>query len=130
MTNGYQLKDSGHRQVFDSGAQRDREVGKGRYDLISPLMLKRLADVLEKGSIKYSSRNWELGMPMSRCIDSASRHIHQYLEGQREEDHLTQGLCNLMFAIHIEEQIMRGNLPKELNDLPNYLPKDNNGSGV
>ena len=122
----YDLKDSGHRQVFGSGAQRDRQVGKGRYDLCSPLAQKRLADIFEAGARKYSDRNWEKGIPLSRFIDSAMRHIFQYLEGRRDEDHLGQGFWNLGAAIHTEEMIERGLLSASLNDLPNYIRKDTN----
>lgn len=125
----YELKDSGNRQTFGSGAQRDREVGKGRYDLVTPLAMKRLADIWEKGSLKYSARNWEKGMPLSRYVDSAMRHLFQFLEGRRDEDHAGQSAWNLLCLIHTEECINRGLLPKELNDLPNYLCANTNTSG-
>lgn len=123
MSKNYDLKDSGHRQVFTTGAQRDRQVGKGRYDLISPIALKRLADILEKGAIKYSERNWEKGMNISRFIDSAMRHLSQYIEGRRNEDHLGQAAWNLHSALHGEEMIERGLWLKELYDIPCYINK-------
>jgi hypothetical protein len=86
----YVTKDSGHRQVFETGAQRDRQEGKGRYDLLPAAAIKRLADIFERGAIKYSDRNWEKGMNLSRYVDSAMRHLFQYLEGRRDEDHLGQ----------------------------------------
>jgi len=73
------LKDSGDRQSFESGAVRDIQVGKGRFDLISPFALLRIARVYEKGALKYAARNWEKGMPYGRFIDSALRHITQYM---------------------------------------------------
>lgn len=51
------LKDSGEREKFDSGMVRDQRTGKGRFDLISPIALRRLAVIYEKGAIKYESRN-------------------------------------------------------------------------
>jgi len=119
----YQLKDSGHRRVFITGAQRDRAFGKGRYDLLSPAAIKRVADIFEKGAIKYSERNWEQGMPLSRFIDSALRHTFQYLEGKRDEDHAGQAAWNLLCLIHTEEMMARGVLPKSLDDLPNHIEK-------
>ena len=118
------MKDSGKREHFDTGAVRENAPDKGRYDLISPIMLKRLALVMERGAKKYSSRNWEMGMPLHRYIDAALRHISQYLEGMRDEDHLGQAIFNVMACIHTEELIKRGVLPKELNDLPNYITKE------
>ena len=116
----YTTKDSGVRQTFDTGSQRDSRTNKGRYDLISPIAIRRLAGVYERGAIKYDARNWEKGQPLSRYVDSALRHIFQYLEGSRDEDHVAQALWNLVAIIHTETMIERGKLPKELNDLPNY----------
>lgn len=116
----YEMKDSGERRQFDTGAQRDRAKGKGRYDLISPIALQRLAVVLEKGALKYEDRNWEKGMPMSVFLDSGLRHLFQYLEGSRDEDHLGQAMFNVMAAMHTEECINnQGTLPASLYDVPN-----------
>jgi hypothetical protein len=105
---------------FSSGAKRDSNLGKGAYELISPLALARLAKVYERGAVQKGARNWEKGFPMSRGMQSAIRHIFQYLEGMRDEDHLAQAAWNLFAVLHFEECIERGTLPKSLNDLPNY----------
>ena len=117
----HKMEDSGKRENFSTGAMRENASDKGRYDLISPIMLKRLAIVMERGAKKYYDRNWEKGMPLYRYIDAALRHTNQYLEGMRDEDHLAQAIFNLMACIHTEEMIKRGVLPKELDDLPNYV---------
>lgn len=36
-------KDSGKREEFDTGARRDIRVGKGRYDLLSPIAWEKVA---------------------------------------------------------------------------------------
>ena len=110
--NDFTLRDSGKREGFGGGAVRDVRTGKGRYDLISPFALKRLALVYERGCIKYSPRNWEKGMPFSRCLDSAIRHIQQFLEGDTVEDHLAQAAWNLFAVMHFQRT------KPELNDLP------------
>lgn len=112
------MDDSGSRVQYDSGAQRERAEGKGRYDLISPRALKRLAIVMEKGAKKYAARNWEKGMPLSNYLDSALRHLNQYLEGMRNEDHLGHAMFNIMALIHTEEEINEGFLPESLLDIP------------
>lgn len=99
----YGMKDSGERENFESGAVRDRRDGKGRFDLISPFALKRLALVYEKGAKKYADRNWEKGIPASRCLDSALRHLNQYLAGHKDEDHLAQCAFNIFAVMHFEE---------------------------
>jgi len=119
-----EVKDSGKRQNFSTGSVRDTRDGKGRYDLITPIALQRLAKHYENGAIKYASRNWEKGQELSRYFDSTIRHLYNYLEGKRDEDHLAAALWNIAAMIHTEEMIERGLLPKELSDLPNYLKKE------
>ena len=55
-------------------------------------------------------------MAISRCIDSAKRHIDQYIMGMKDEDHLSAAVWNLLCIIHFEELGMT-----YLNDLPCYL---------
>lgn len=116
--------DSGKRQDFPTGSRRDTREGKGRYDLLSPLALRRLALVMERGAAKYGDRNWEKGQPLSRYLDSAIRHVFAYLAGDRSEDHLAQAEWNLHAAIHTEEMVSRGGLPATLYDLPEYGKED------
>jgi hypothetical protein len=119
-----EVKDSGKRQEFKTGSKRDTNEGKGRFDLITPLGLMRIAKHYENGSKKYGDRNWELGQNICRYLDSAIRHIYRHIEGDRSEDHLAAGAWNLLAAIHTEEMIERGNLPRDLDDRPNYIKKD------
>lgn len=122
----FTTKDSGKRRKFSTGAVRDVNEEKGRYELISPIMIERLAKLLQCGAIKYKSRNWERGMELSVYMDSGMRHLFKFLEGHRDEDHLVAAIWNLQALLHIEEMINRGLLPKELYDLPNYVPKKMN----
>ena len=115
------LEDSGERIQYDSGAMREPENGRGRYDLISPIALKALAIHMERGAKKYDNRNWEKGMPLSRHLNSALRHLQKYLEGSRSEDHLSASIYNSMAITHVLEMTARSALPAELNDLPNYM---------
>lgn len=110
--------DSGQREQHSSGAIRDIRAGKGRFDLLPTRAIRRVAGVYERGAIKYAARNWEKGMPMSRYMDSALRHLYQYLEGQRDEDHLAQAAFNVLAMIDHEERLAAGQLPAEFDDLP------------
>lgn len=114
------------REVSPSGAVRDSQEGKGRFDLISPLALKELALVCEKGAATYAPRNWEAGMEVSRMFSSALRHLSQALARQEDEPHLAHAMWNCMAAIHTLEMIKRGRLPPELDDRPDYQRKMNN----
>ncbi len=122
----YITKDSGERRKFNTGAQRDVVDGKGRYDLISPIMIERLAKLLQRGAEKYNDRNWEKGMPLSVYMDSGMRHLFKFLEGHRDEDHLIAAIWNLQALLHIEEMVKRGVLSEELLDLPNYVRNEPN----
>ena len=109
-------KDSGKRQEFETGAVRDTADDKPRLVLIPPTALRRLGMVYLRGEKKYSARNWEKGMPYSRFLDSALRHLNSYIEGKRDEDHLSQAVFNIFAIIHFEETGRT-----ELDDLPRYI---------
>lgn len=115
--NDYDVKDSGQRQTFTTGAQRDCEQDKGRYDLLPCRALQRIARHFEKGAKKYDARNWEKGMSISRYLDSALRHAFGYMEGKDDEDHLVAAAWNLLCALDTESRIKEGVLPKDLMDL-------------
>ncbi len=115
---GFVIKDSGKREHFETGAQRDTQEGKGRYDLLSHHAARRKALVYEKGAVKYEARNWEKGMQISRMFSSTLRHLFQYMAGDRTEDHLGQAGFGVDGMIHIEEEVLAGKLPAELHDLP------------
>ena len=75
------MNDGGERISYGKGmAVREPSEGKGRYDLLSPFATRRLAKWYELGAQKYAPRNWERGMPFSRYIDSAKRHIEKDLD--------------------------------------------------
>lgn len=114
------VKDSGEREVFDTGAKRDTRLGKGRFDLIPPTMLDRLAKIYEAGAVKYGEHNYRKGMPLSRIMDSAIRHINKYRLGCRDEDHIGQAIWNLSAIIEIQYLIKAGKLDPALDDLDIY----------
>lgn len=130
MTDGSALPDSGHRVGFSTGAHREMAPGKGRYDLISPIAMAELAKLLEKGALKYSTRdedgnviesgerNWERGLPLHSFVDSGMRHLSQLIAGNTDEDHAVAVMWNMMAFVHTRELIANGQLPKELDDLP------------
>jgi hypothetical protein len=108
------VMDSGKREAFNTGSVRDTRIGKGRYDLLPFSALDRLARHYENGAVKYGDRNWELGQPLGRYIDSALRHLSKWMRGMSDEDHLAAAAWNILGCIHTEEQIQSGKLDKEL----------------
>lgn len=147
------IKDSGNRTEFETGAVRDIQQGKGRFDLM-PLdvmsevfavefadefeegsiadVLKSIADFrrtgnerwlciaiahysqavhvdlpklmldvakhFENGALKYGEHNWQKGIPVSRYIDSALRHLMKDCCGMSDENHEAAFVWNLMCA--------------------------------
>jgi len=121
------IQDSGKRQEFDTGSVRDTRSGKGRFDLVTPFALRRVARHYEGGSVKYGDRNWEKGQPIMRYLDSAERHINDLkaalLLGEQSEDHAAAIAWNMMGFMHTEEMLKIGRLPKELDDRPEPYKK-------
>lgn len=107
-----EIKDSGNRAEFSSGAVRDLGEGKGRCDLLPACALLRLARHYEAGAKKYQERNWEKGIPAHSFLDSALRHIFKYMDGAKDEDHLIAALWNLCGLVWVEEK------QPELMDIP------------
>lgn len=103
-----QVKDSGARAEFSTGSVRDTAIGKGRYDLLPFLAIKRVAKHYENGAIKYVERNWEKGQPVPRMLDSAMRHLAQAMAGMQDEDHLAAAAWNILGVIEFEERIEIG----------------------
>lgn len=100
----------------DGKAIREPSTGKGRFDLVTPFGLMRLAKWYELGAQKYSDRNWEKGMPFSRYVDSAMRHLVKYIMGMTDEDHLAAAAWNILCIIHHEELGQT-----DLDDMPHYM---------
>lgn len=116
------LKDSGSRQEFKSGSQRDNASGKGRFDLLPFYALFRLAKIYEVGALKYLPNNWRKGQPLSRYLDSAFRHLVKGAAGWKDEDHFAQAMWNIAGIIETQKMIELGKLPPELNDLNDFIP--------
>jgi len=106
VTDKFVTKDSGARQQFESGMQRDTQDGKARFDLLFPLnvpydaqFMTRVAELLARGAEKYESRNWEQAEgdeELERFKASAFRHLMQWVAGDEDEDHAAAVVFNLL----------------------------------
>lgn len=116
------------RTTYKTGAQRgssvageSRDVSKltPRYDLISPIALRRLAETHAEGADRYGQYNWRAGMPFTDTLNHCLAHINAYLTGDKSEDHLAHAAWNLFALMHFEET------HPEMNDLKvdDYKPK-------
>jgi len=89
--------------VFATGAVRSRDADHVRFDLITPIGLRRLAETCAEGARKYGEHNWTKGIPASQMLNHAVRHIYLYLEGDTSEDHLAHAAWNILGVCHFEE---------------------------
>ena len=120
-----QLKDSGSRREFGTGAVRDRGTGKGAFQLLPTHGLLLAAQQMERGAAKYSARNWEKGMPLSEFFNSADRHMRKFISGYDDEPHLAAAIWNLLCLAEGQERVKQGLWPKEFDDIPTtYAGKD------
>jgi len=117
-------KSYGQERSFLTGAVRDNNTGKGRFDLLPVLSLFRLAKHFENGAARYKARNWELGMHLSVYWDSACRHLLKILIGMTDEDHEAAAMWNIGCFIETKERIKLGILPVELDDMPDTYIKN------
>lgn len=154
------IKDSGNRTEFGTGAVRDVQRGKGRFDLMpidimADIFAREIADEFEKssiadvlnsiagfqrtgderwlcvaivhygqavqvdlptlmldvakhfenGALKYGEHNWQKGIPISRYIDSALRHLMKDLAGETDEDPAAAFVWNCMCAAWTMEHL-------------------------
>ena len=119
MRDDYEIRDSGDRTKFSSGAVRDLSSGKGRYDLLPWETIHHLAIHYEKGATKYGERNWEKGLPVKKYFDSAVRHLTQcFRKVQDGENHGISALWNMVCMYETLLRIQAGTLPEELDDRP------------
>lgn len=105
------------RVTFSTGAQRQATVaGEGRfplrYDLLPVEAIRRWAETMGEGSLKYTDRNWEKGQPASVLINHLLAHVFQYVSGDQTEDHLGHAIFNLGALMHFEKH------KPEMIDLP------------
>ena len=88
---------------FTTGAVRGKDADNVRFDLITPIGLRRLAETCHVGAQRYGDHNWLRGIPSSEMLNHAIRHIYLWLEGDREEDHLAHAAWNILGVCHFEE---------------------------
>jgi len=97
------------KRVFETGAQRDSSVGKGRMDLLPWKAIIELSKHCERGAAHYGENNVRLGIPWHSLADSAARHFAKWISGDNDEPtHLVAACWNLMWLL--EEEVTRTDL--------------------
>lgn len=103
----FETKDSGKRQVFSTGMNRD-SGDKPLYTEVYYPLVKRHAELMLRGAIKYERGNWKRACTeeeLQRFKDSLLRHTYQYLSGDIDEDHLAAILFNAYGAAMVEDKL-------------------------
>lgn len=125
MTSDEPNKQPKEMKSFKSGAIRENKDGKGRHDLLPFCALNRLAKHFQRSLREHPERNWEKGIPMSSFLDSAIRHLFNYMDGQADEDHLCSAAWNILCAMWTEEKLPQmQNIPSRLianKSIPIYV---------
>lgn len=90
-----------------TGAEKHDE-GKSPLNLISPIFLDGIANVLAYGAKKYAPHNWRKGLNWSRVIGAAMRHLNAYNRGEDKDpetglSHLYHLGCCVMFLSEYEQ---------------------------
>jgi hypothetical protein len=114
--NEFVTKDSGERQQFTSGMQRDTQKGKTLFHLVydGPLF-KRWAELLTRGAEKYSEGNWmKANGPeeLKRFKASAARHFAQWYYDETDEDHAAAVIFNMNGAEFVKGKIRVENIAR------------------
>ena len=83
--------------------------GKVRLELLPPELLFAIGTILTFGAIKYTDRNWELGMKWSRVFGAMMRHMWAWWRGENKDpetgySHLWHAGACLAFLIAYEER--------------------------
>lgn len=69
------------------------------YDNSPETMLLEVSKHFEEGAIKYGENNWQKGLPVNCYIDSATRHYLKYRRGDKDENHSSAFVWNLLCCI-------------------------------
>ena len=90
-------------KVYATGSMRSNDADGTRYDLVSPVGLRRLAETYATGAVKYGAHNWRKGQPFSDLLNHAIKHLYQWQQGDQTEDHLAHAAWGLFALMEFEE---------------------------
>lgn len=97
------LPDGGTRERFGNGAIREADPHKAAMEGVSPYAMERIGLLYTRGGQKYDDfRNWEKGMPYTRCLGAILRHTYAYMRRDNSEDHLAAIAWNAVCLLHYE----------------------------
>jgi hypothetical protein len=87
-----------------------KDLNKLRMDLIEPILLKSVAEVLTYGTFKYPENSWKLvENAKNRYYAATLRHLMEWksenkFDNESNLNHLKHVAANIMFLIYLEEK--------------------------
>lgn len=104
------VETSGKIKINEHGAPREEGVAgsrgskfPARYDLISTIGLRRVAETCGEGALKYGQNSYLKGMPETDLLNHALSHINMHRAGDTSEDHIAHATWNLLTLMHMQE---------------------------
>lgn len=93
-------------ETINSTARKD-DKEKIRLELLSPIALNAIGEVLTSGAKKYADHNWRHGFKWSRLLGAALRHLLAFIGGQDKDpetglSHIAHLGCCVMFLLEHE----------------------------
>jgi len=87
--------------LYEHKGAVERHKGELPYFFLPYYALQRLASTLKEGQVKYGEHNWTNGFPIEDILNHGIKHIHRYLNCNRDEDHLGHAMFAYMASNHM-----------------------------
>lgn len=126
--------DSGGRYEHASGMLKDTSsADKPDFTLLDLPFLTRLADHMTKGAKKYGRNNWRKGntnAELEGFEQSAFRHLVQWLNGEKDEDHAAAVVANIMMHEGILPKVLLAEMLSRVPKTPRPVYDTPEGTNV
>jgi hypothetical protein len=91
-------------RVFKGGAKRDSNFNKPYIHCLLGYTRQRFGYHMTSGAHKYGNWNFIKGIPTEVYLESLDRHLASYMEGNRDEDHLSAILFGIQGCMLNEQK--------------------------
>lgn len=95
------INDGMYDEVYDDAMQLLGLHCAASYANDPYTMILEVAKHYQDGAKKYGDRNWEKGLPLWSCIDSAYRHFCKMMRGDTDEPHDRAYTWNLLAFLYM-----------------------------
>lgn len=84
---------------------REDKTDKPDFTYIGEMypVFARIMKRFQEGAVKYDRLNWRNCEDPQTYKESAVRHLMQYINNQKDEDHAVAAMVNLMILVDLEE---------------------------